>query len=77
MTDPTKSVIMHEEIVFFLKYIPHIWQCICFNVVSCMNSRLLHPKILDGILIGLTPYRLLLDTLSEYPDPWSWKNVRK
>ena len=37
------------------------------------NSRLLHPQHLDGILTGLTPYRLPLDTLSEYPEPWSWK----
>ena len=34
-----------------------------------MLSRLLHPQHLDGILTGLTPYRLPLDTLSEYPEP--------
>ena len=38
---------------------------------SC--TRLLHPHHLDGIWTGQTPYRLPYNTLSEYPEPWSWK----
>ena len=34
-----------------------------------VSHRLLHPQHLDGIWSGLTPYRLPLDTLSEYPEP--------
>ena len=35
-------------------------------------ARLLHSQYLDGILTGLTPYRLPLHTLNEYPEPRSW-----
>ena len=38
-----------------------------------MISRLLHLQHLDGILTGLIRYRLPLNTLSEYPEPWFWK----
>ena len=38
-----------------------------------MWTRLLHPQHLDGILTGLTLYRVPLDALSEYPEPWSSK----
>ena len=36
-------------------------------------TRLLHPQHSDVIWLGLTPYRLPLDILSKYPEPWSWK----
>ena len=32
-----------------------------------------HPQHSDWIWTGTTPYRLPYNTLSEYPDPWSWK----
>ena len=35
-----------------------------------VESRLLHPQNLSGILSSLTPYRLPFDNLSEYPEPW-------
>ena len=38
-----------------------------------METRLLNIQHLYGIWTGLTPYRLRLDTLSEYPEPWSEK----
>ena len=38
MTEPTESMWLFRKKLFFLKYIPHIWQCICFNVVSRINS---------------------------------------
>ena len=34
-----------------------------------MCTRVLKPQHLCGIWSGLTPYRLPLDTLSEYPEP--------
>ena len=37
------------------------------------DTRLLHPQHFDGILTRLTLYRVPLDPLSEYPEPWSWK----
>ena len=39
------------------------------KVKQTVYSRLLKPQHLYGIWSGLTPYRLLLDTLSEYPEP--------
>ena len=36
-----------------------------------IKTRLLHPQHLNGILTGLTLYRVPLDPLSEYPEPWS------
>ena len=39
------------------------------NVLSLWQVRLLHPQHLDGIWLGLTPYRVPLDTLSEYSEP--------
>ena len=38
-----------------------------------LASRLLKIRHLYGIWSGLIPYRLRLDTLSEYPEPWYWK----
>ena len=49
-----------------------VWQT-THSLFQCLCTRLLHPQHLDEILTGLTPYRLLLDTLSEYPEPWSLK----
>ena len=49
-----------------------VWQT-THSLFQCRCTRLLHPQHLDEILTGLTPYRLLLDTLSEYPEPWSLK----
>ena len=37
---------------------------------SWISNRLLHLQHLSGIWSGLMPYRLLFDTLSEYPEPW-------
>ena len=45
--------------------------CLCLSVCVCI--RLLDPQHLDWILTGLTLYRVPLDPLSEYPEPWSWK----
>ena len=42
-----------------------------------MRIRLLHPQHLDGIWLGLTPWRLPSDTLSEYLKPYSWKRNQK
>ena len=39
------------------------------NVSLYLFTRLLHPQHLDGSWSGLTPHRLPLDTLSEYPEP--------
>ena len=36
---------------------------------SCVQTRLLKIRHLYGIWFGLIPYRLRLDTLSEYPEP--------
>ena len=36
---------------------------------STLNTRLLKIRHLYGIWSGLIPYRLRLDTLSEYPEP--------
>ena len=38
-----------------------------------LHIRLLNIRHLYGIWTGLTPYRLRLDTISEYPEPWFWK----
>ena len=42
-----------------------LWQILCI--------RLLHPQHLNGIWSGMTPYRVPLNILSEYQEPWSWK----
>ena len=39
------------------------------QVCMYMGSRLLKIRHLYGIWSGLIPYRLRLDTLSEYPEP--------
>ena len=39
------------------------------GVTSQVFTRLLNPQHLYEIWSGLTPYMLLLDTLSEYPEP--------
>ena len=39
------------------------------ETIGGMTSRLLKPQHLYGISSGLTPYRLPLDTLGEYPEP--------
>ena len=45
--------------------------CLVVYTVHCsLYTRLLHPQHLDGILTGLTPYRVPLDPLIEYPEPW-------
>ena len=36
-------------------------------------NRLLYSQHLGGIWTGQTPYRLTYDTLSGYPETWSWK----
>ena len=40
-----------------------------YQVPSEPTIRLLKPQHLYGIWSGLTPYKLPLDTLSEYPEP--------
>ena len=45
-----------------------------WKINSLWKSRLiwlLHPQHQDGIFTGLTLYRVPLDHLSEYPEPWS------
>ena len=43
------------------------------GVTLSSYTRVLNTQHLYGIWTGLTPYRLPLDTLSEYPEPWFWK----
>ena len=38
--------------------------------ICTINTRLLHPKHLDGIWIGQDQYRMPLAPLGEYPEPW-------
>ena len=40
-----------------------------FDFPGRLYSRLLDTQHLYGICTGLIPYRLRLDTLSEYPEP--------
>ena len=59
----------------YTRIIPAFWQNLTRGRLwqHCIGIRLLHPQHLDGICTGQHPYRLPYDTLSEYPEPWSWK----
>ena len=46
----------------------HVTACTQCRVT--VFTRLLHPQHLGGIRSGLTPHRLPLDNLIEYPEPW-------
>ena len=57
-------------VVDILGHLPHLGQGRESEMEMRVATRLLHPQHLDGIWIGQDQYRMPLNSLSDYPEPW-------